>query len=313
MIINIQGNANSQQTGQFRQGPQASPNFMNKERQGGGPLSFGGNNGASGFGGCGVQGGAGMMQAMMGMMQLMMQMMQQLFSGNNGGQSGGQGGMPGIPSFPGQGGEQPGGAQPGGGTGGGTGGTGSVGKPPSGSGSAADNIDIRGNKGDGYHYTAKDGVETFRIGASDGVAGEALDPRVEGQFHSQRFSDGENKTFSGRFRVDSGDATTIAQLLNNNKAEADTNKPSAFIVYKDGALYQGHKGDADGQKLADIAPGQAFDLELRSNGSNTDIYVDGVKAGSAEGRSGGQNYFRYGAYHHGDGEAVIHASGVKVS
>jgi EF hand len=183
---------------------------------------------------------------------------------------------------------------------------------PGGSAPTGKKTDIRGTRGDDYHYQNSGGTETFRIGSGDAPAGEKYDPRSEVALKSDSFKKGEgNHTFSGDFQVKSGDDTTIAQIINFDSNASDKHVPSAFVTFSDGKLYQGHK--EDGKLLADVG-NDKFNLSITSNGENYSIKVDGKQVGSFEaGRSSGENTFKYGAYHHGAGEAEIGVSNVRVS
>ncbi|MEM7674394.1 MAG: hypothetical protein AAF449_00165 [Myxococcota bacterium] len=189
--------------------------------------------------------------------------------------------------------------------------------PAAGQGSTAHKIDVRGTRGDNYHYRQQNGVETFTISNIDKPSGEKHDPRVEATFSGAKFSAGQQKTFNGRFTIEQGKDTTIAQLLNSNPSSSDKNKPSAFVTYEDGALYLGHK--SAGRKLVNVTPGREFELTMKSDGRTTNIFVNGQHVGRDQARPGGQNYFRYGAYMHGgkntnqEVKAIIHARNVTIS
>jgi EF hand len=190
--------------------------------------------------------------------------------------------------------------------------SGSLKDAPGGAEPSGKAMDIRGTRGDNYHYQNAGGTETFRIGSGDKPAGERYDPRSEVALKADSFRKGEGThTFSGDFQVKSGDNTTIAQIINHDPNALDKHVPSAFVTFDDGKLYQGNS--KDGKVLAEVGD-KKFNLSITSNGESYSIKVDGKEVGSFEaGRTSGENIFKYGAYHHGQGEANIGVSNVKVS
>jgi hypothetical protein len=172
--------------------------------------------------------------------------------------------------------------------------------------------DIRGTRGDDYHYQNKDGVETFRIGSGDKPAGEKTDPRSEFVLKEDSFKPGDGtRTFSADFQVKSGNDTTIAQIINADPSDKDKHKPTAFVTFEDGNLYQGHK--KEGNLLTHVG-NEKFNLSITSTGTKYSIKVDGKDVGSFDTkRESGENYFKYGAYHHGEGQAEVNVSNAKVT
>lgn len=165
-------------------------------------------------------------------------------------------------------------------------------------------------EGDTEIFTVSDAAK----GGTNKDTGKPLDPRAEAFFSGHRFdSNSGTHKFNATYKVGQADDTTIFQVMNSQPNSGDRHQPQVFITMdKNGGIYQGHPGA--GKKIGQVAPGQEFHLEAVSNGNSTQVRITQGSQVIGEmdighRRSGGVNTFRYGAYHHGSGQAQVAVTG----
>ncbi len=141
------------------------------------------------------------------------------------------------------------------------------------------------------------------------------DPRVE-RFYGGSGSMVRNQgvyTFTARFKVESANYTTIAQILDYDASSSDIRVPMLFLVASEGTandgrwtLYNGNPERPGATALTTVAKTSTFSVKITSNGSRLKLWINGnLEVDKAYSRIGDSSNMRYGAYHHGAGRASV--------
>ncbi len=166
----------------------------------------------------------------------------------------------------------------------------------------------------GHGYFKSGATETFIIDAADRGTSR-LTPRVE-RWYSGKGSIYPNKgvyTFTGTYKIDGANDTTIFQLLNHDSTSTDVHMPLSFTTVFPGAdstkwyIYQSNS--TSGKLLATVSKTSTFTVKLQTDGTKFKIWINGALVVSSNySRLGTSTSMRYGAYHHGKGLATVHVT-----